>query len=225
MLNCSLSEGFGDLNLTEIDFGCCTALDLGVIFDVIFKFEGLTKLRLAGLKMESLPERKPFTTFEPLNLIPLSEGFGELDLKELDLWWACDSLTMDVEINKIVEMKNLTKLVIGGTKISVLPERFGQLGNLRELNMEACKSLLSLPDSFCNLSSLIKLDLGDNHGGCEKLASLPERFGELNLTEIDFSCCKQLDLGVIFDVIFKFEGLTKLGLAGLNMESLPERKL
>ena len=58
MLNCSLSEGFGDLNLTEINFGYCTALDLAVIFDVIFKFEGLTKLGLGGLNMESLPERK-----------------------------------------------------------------------------------------------------------------------------------------------------------------------
>lgn len=59
LLTCSLSEGFGDLNLTEINFGYCTALDLAVIFDVIFKFEGLTKLGLGGLNMESLPERKP----------------------------------------------------------------------------------------------------------------------------------------------------------------------
>ena len=47
------------MNLTEIDFGYCKALDLAMIFDVIFKFEGLTKLGLAGLQMESLPERKP----------------------------------------------------------------------------------------------------------------------------------------------------------------------
>ena len=65
MLNRSLSEGFGDLNLTEINFAYCKQLDLGVIFDVIFKFEGLTKLGLGSLKMESLPERKPFTP--PLN--------------------------------------------------------------------------------------------------------------------------------------------------------------
>ena len=78
------------------------------------------------------------------------------------------------------------------------------------------------------MRSLTKLDLsGDSGWGCGpmSLRALPERFGQLNLTEIDFSCCKQLDLGVIFDVIFKFEGLTKLCLAGLNMESLPERKL
>ena len=54
-----LSEGFGELNLIGINFSYCTALDLEVIFDVIFKFEGLTKLGLSGLKMESLPERKP----------------------------------------------------------------------------------------------------------------------------------------------------------------------
>ena len=47
------------MNLTDISFAYCEQLDLGVIFDVIFKFEGLTKLSLEGLKMESLPERKP----------------------------------------------------------------------------------------------------------------------------------------------------------------------
>ena len=47
------------MKLTDINFGFCTKLDLGVLFDVIFKFEGLTKLGLAGLEMESLPERKP----------------------------------------------------------------------------------------------------------------------------------------------------------------------
>ena len=99
------------------------------------------------------------------------------------------------------------------------------MGNLRELNMAACRSLLSLPDSFCDLSNLTKLSFCDKYGnGCSKLESLPERFGEMNLTEIDFSYCMALDLGVIFDVIFKFEGLTKLGLRGLEMESLPERK-
>ena len=42
-----------------LDCSGCTALGLGVIFDVIFKFEGLTTLGLRELKMESLPERKP----------------------------------------------------------------------------------------------------------------------------------------------------------------------
>ena len=69
MLNSALSEGFGDLNLTEINFDRCNTLDRGVIFDIIFKFEGLSKLGLAGLKMESLPERKPESAFEAPCLI------------------------------------------------------------------------------------------------------------------------------------------------------------
>ena len=92
--------------------------------------------------------------------------------------------------------------------------------------MAACKSLLTLPNSFCDLSNLTKLAFGTwwSDEGCDNLESLPERFGELNLTEINFGWCEALDLGVIFDVIFKFKGLTKLGLVGLQMESLPERK-
>jgi hypothetical protein len=39
----------------------------------------------------------------------------------------------------------------------------------------------------------------------------------LNLTDINFGYCKKLDVALIFDVIFKFEGLTKLSLAGLDM--------
>ena len=91
--------------------------------------------------------------------------------------------------------------------------------------MRNCRSVVSLPESFCRLSNLKKLNLSSYNSSCPmKLELLPERFGELNLTEIDFGYCTALDLGVIFDVIFKFEGLTKLGLGSLKMESLPERK-
>ena len=37
---------------------------------------------------------------------------------------------MDVEIDKIVEMKNLTNLSLSKTNISALPERFGDLAKV-----------------------------------------------------------------------------------------------
>ena len=60
--------------------------------------------------------------------------------------------------------------------------------------MGACKSLLSLPDSFCDLSNLTKLSFCDEWGdGCEKLESLPERFGQLrSLVELNLYYCHQL---------------------------------
>ena len=55
---------------------------------------------------------------------------------------------MDTEINKIVEMKNLEKLNIESTNISVLPERFGQLESLRELSLQGCRALKALPEGI-----------------------------------------------------------------------------
>ena len=100
-----------------------------------------------------------------------------------------------------------------------LPEDIGDLKSLTKLNLRDCCKLESLPDCIVELEALNILNLRE----CTKLVSLSEGFGGLNLTDVNFGYCKTLDLGLIFDVIFKFEGLTKLDLAGLKMESLPER--
>ena len=55
--------------------------------------------------------------------------------------------------------------------------------------MTACTSVVSLPDSFCRLSNLKKLDLRN----CHELASLPERFGQLeSLRALDLEDCWRL---------------------------------
>ena len=59
--------------------------------------------------------------------------------------------------------------------ISLLPERFGKLKNLKELNLANCDNLMELPEGFEELKSLISLNLQS----CQSLQSLPERFGEL----------------------------------------------
>ena len=112
-----------------------------------------------------------------------------------------------------------------------LSEGFGQLENLRELNMTACKSLLSLPDSFCDLSNLTKLTLGDwNYGGqltldgCHQL-SLPESFIRLQIPDEDFmKCCKavaRLPESIVEHHLFKDAAI--LDLSGAKLVALPER--
>ena len=55
--------------------------------------------------------------------------------------------------------------------------------------MTDCKSVVSLPDSFCRLSNLKKLSLWD----CNKLGSLPERFGQLeSLKVLNLELCTKL---------------------------------
>ena len=104
------------------------------------------------------------------NLVSLPDRFGELNLKELRLS-RCKALTMDVEINKVVEMKNLTTLDLSFTNISALTERIGDLKALTELDLRRCENLTSLPERFGECKALKTLKL--EH--CTKLASLPER--------------------------------------------------
>ena len=60
--------------------------------------------------------------------------------------------------------------------------------------MAACQSLLSFPDSFCDLSNLTKLSFCDASGnGCSELESLPERFGDLSsLEDLSMTDCKSV---------------------------------
>ena len=96
--------------------------------------------------------------------------------------------------------------------------------SLEDLNMTSCTRVVSLPESFCRLRKLKKLNLSGGSTASMKLESLPARFGELKkLREIDFSWCEQLHPTVIFDVVHKFKGLlVKLSLRGLKIKSLPQ---
>ena len=52
-----LSEGFGELPLTELDLGSCDKLDQAATLQLIIeKFQGLTKLSLANWKITELTE-------------------------------------------------------------------------------------------------------------------------------------------------------------------------
>jgi GMP synthase-like glutamine amidotransferase len=75
-------------------------------------------------------------------------------------------------------MSGLGKLKVlhmGQTRVQTLPEDFGKLGSLIELNLQECKSLKSLPDNFGLLSELQKLVMHHN----KSFVKLPEGFGRL----------------------------------------------
>ena len=61
--------------------------------------------------------------------------------------------------------------------------------------MTDCRSVISLPESFCRLSNLKKLDLHSSGGWRPmKLKSLPERFGQLeSLQTLNLECCFELE--------------------------------
>ena len=69
-------------------------------------------------------------------------------------------------------LTNLRVLRLEETALGELPDDFGQLSSLREVNFSGCKRLVHLPESFGNLSKLEKLWMN----GCERLFMLPASF-------------------------------------------------
>ena len=196
----SLPESIGDLeSLTQLNLFRCESLKS--LPESIGDLTNLQTLNLYGsysnqMKLESLPDsigdlKKSLTKLDLCwceSLTSLPERFGELDLKKLALY-GCKALNMDAEINKIVEMKNLTELNIGSTNISVLSDSIGGLTSLSKLFLHNCRSLVSLPERFGDLTSLTELDLRR----CTNLVSLPERFGQCkSLKSLDLSGCSNL---------------------------------
>ena len=75
-----LSEGFGQLKLTELNMGSCNNLSRNheEALEIIIKIDTLTSLNLAGWKMGALPE-----------------GIGQLiNLKKLDMMFCTKVQTL-----------------------------------------------------------------------------------------------------------------------------------
>ena len=168
----------------------------------------LTKLDLAWCKkIESLPEQ-----------------FGELrSLTDLDVGDCYCLASLPERFEDLVNLKTLRMSAC--TTLTSLPERFGQLKSLQELKMVGCVSLLSLPDSVCDLSNLKRLMLGPSNRrrrGCEKLQSLPDRFGDLDLNELNLGACVNLNMNEEIQKIIHFKHLEKLAIWKTNISLLPE---
>ena len=90
-----LSQGFGELSLTELDLGGCDALDQAATLQLIIeKFQGLTKLGLAGWKQITDLTEGDFTLINFIFSFLFSKGFGDLsNLETLNLV-RCDKLEL-----------------------------------------------------------------------------------------------------------------------------------
>ncbi|GLJ08999.1 hypothetical protein SUGI_0099810 [Cryptomeria japonica] len=83
----------------------------------------------------------------------------------------------------------LVTLDMEGCSVCSLPQDFGDLVNLKELNLSRCKNLSVIPASFGNLTRLEMLEIHHN----DKLTELPDNFGGLkSLAHLDFSYCHSL---------------------------------
>jgi len=200
----ALPERFGQLQkLEELILTNCRRLET-----LPESFCGLQALKT--LKLNSL--------FASLAIQALPERFDQLDLKELNLY-LCKALDMDKEIIKVIEMKNLEKLNIACTNISVLPKRIGELGTLTSLNLSYCHSLNSLPERFDQLK-LVELTLGQTPlDGSEDTYAILSRIPTLTKLSL-----KGSDITTLPERFDQLKSLTSLNLEWCDkLESLPKR--
>lgn len=119
---------------------------------------------------------------------------------------------MPVGITNLVNLEYLNLQC--NYEIESLPEDFGNLTSLTELNLRD-NSIITLPESFGNLASLTELDLSHN-----PLEALPENFANLaSLTELDLSSIPMTSLPEGFGDL---PALAVLDLKSTPLQHLPE---
>jgi Leucine-rich repeat (LRR) protein len=113
----------------------------------------------------------------------------KLKLTKLDLK-GCSMLGTFPEIpNDIGRLSSLTELSLQGSSIVNLPESMANLSSLESLDLTDCKRLECVPNNIGRWSSLTKLSLQGS-----SIANLPESMAHLSsLKSLNLSACKLLE--------------------------------
>ena len=173
-------------------------------------------------------------TFLPISL------FSMLAMKELTI--RSLKTNENKALEKLVEFRRLSKLVIENTEIDSLPDNIGDLENLESLTVTGRRTVPSkmkvLPDSIGNLTNLTELSFSDiplkelpeTIGGMSSLETLRVRFGQLKtfpktigkLSNLKFITADHNEIESLPDEIGNLAQLVSLILDDNNLSSIPE---
>ncbi|MFQ6667215.1 hypothetical protein Gotur_033312 [Gossypium turneri] len=166
----------------------CSRLE--IFPEIMDTMERLYELDLSGTALKELPSSignliglKYLRLNKCKNLVCLPDSFYKLKSLKRFYLKGCSRLEIFPEI--MDTMERLNELDLSGTALKELPSPIGNRIGLKHLNMNNCKNLVCLPDSFYKWKSLKRFYLK----GCSRLEIFPkimdtmERLNELDLSE------------------------------------------
>nr|KJB45659.1 hypothetical protein B456_007G318700 [Gossypium raimondii] len=165
----------------------CSRLE--IFPEILDTMKRLYELDLSGTALKELPSSignliglKDLNMNNCKNVVFLPDSFYKLKSLRRFYLKGCSRLEIFPEI--LDTMKSLYELDLSGTALKELPSSIGNLIGLKDLNMNNCKNLVCLPDSFCKLKSLTTFRLH----GCLRLEIFPEIIDTMErLYELDLS--------------------------------------
>lgn len=163
---------------------------------------------------KALLELRELTIYSPLLEFP--QSFGQLKYLEKIVAEGAETLP-----NSFGNLTNLRFIDLSKCKsLKMLPDSFGDLTNLENIDMNSCTSLEMLPDSFGNLTKLEHINISS----CIRLKTLPNSFGYLTKLKgkLDLSECKSLKR---LPNIMKLNNLEYLKVRNCPLSELPFKRI
>ncbi|ANQ52285.1 hypothetical protein MY04_4950 [Flammeovirga sp. MY04] len=150
-----------------------------------------SKLPIEGLfikdsKIEGIPEIC-YQWKNTLNSIYLND-LNELP-SNVKLFKNLERLHVTLNSFKYLDtIENLRFLYLNNSSAKYLPENFGNLKNLEDLELRNCKNLVKIPNSIGEIDGLWGLMLTN----CERLTALPKGLKNVNIGVLELTGCHQL---------------------------------
>ena len=211
-LKCKIKEISSDIkNLKKIKHLDLSENSIDKLPDEIGECKKLVYLNVNDNNLTELPD-----TLEKLEIFTLSAArnkltkFPRIGKDVLSMVYLQNNMIREIPLNTT---KYLHKLVISNNKLTHLPENFGEMDMLEDLNLSH-NEITYLPDSFGGLGWLKRFTMTNN-----PLYELPDSFGELKMLEyLDLDDCQIVRLP---DTFGKLARLREFYICNNRLQELP----
>ncbi|MBB3701537.1 hypothetical protein KMW28_26865 [Flammeovirga yaeyamensis] len=166
-------------NLKQLDV---ENTEVSVLPDFLEELD-LIGLHLKGSKITGFPT--VLYKFKDLRILTISNNELPSDIGSFKLTVLYAELK---SFKYIDQLENLAILDLSNSTAKYLPENFGNLQKLEQLNLENCKNLVKLPNSIGNIKRFWGLGLS----GCSRLTALPSSMNKIDIGALHLSRCYNL---------------------------------